>query len=316
MPASPVRALVLAAGLGTRLRPLTETCPKPMLPVAGQPLVAHTLAQLARLGCDRVVLNLHYLPEVVRTGLGARFAGMALEYSFEPEILGTLGALAPARELLRGAETVLIVNGDSLCRWPFERLLARHHERGALATLLMSARAPHGEHGGGEGLDAQGRVVRLRGVSSPGGRATRRRIFAGVHAWKPELLERVPDHPADTVADLYHPMLCAGERIEAVETSATWFDLGTPARYLEGALAWVGAARRSWIDPEAQVAPSAEIVHSVIERGVVIDREAKVERSVVLPGARIASKALVRDAVIGFDVQVPAGARVAGPGPY
>nr|HRC87119.1 nucleotidyltransferase family protein [Thermoanaerobaculia bacterium] len=161
MAAPPLRALVLAAGLGTRLRPLTASCPKPLLPVAGTPLLAHTLARLAEVGCEAVAINLHHLGEAIRGHFGDRFCGMELRYSPEPEILGTLGALGPLREFLGAAPSFLVINGDSLCDWPLAELLEAHGRAGTLATLLVSSRAEPSSFGGGIGLGEGGRVVRF-----------------------------------------------------------------------------------------------------------------------------------------------------------
>src|SRR4051812_11891584 len=103
-----LRALVLAAGLGTRLRPLTDLVPKPLLPVTGVPLLGYTLAQLAVLGCEEVAINLHYLGEKIRQRFGPSFAGMRITYSEEPVLLGTLGAFGPLREFFAPADQVLL----------------------------------------------------------------------------------------------------------------------------------------------------------------------------------------------------------------
>ena len=100
MPPGRLRALVLAAGRGKRLRPLTDSTPKPLLPVAGVPILGHTLAQLAAVGCEGVAINLHHLGEAIRRRFGGDFAGMPLTYSEEPQLLGTLGALHPLRDFL------------------------------------------------------------------------------------------------------------------------------------------------------------------------------------------------------------------------
>jgi len=103
-----IRALVLAAGLGTRLRPLTEQRPKPLLPVCGVPILGHTLRQLADFGCEAAAVNLHYLGEPIRERFGDAHAGMSLTWSEEPEILGTLGALHPLKEFFAPADLVLV----------------------------------------------------------------------------------------------------------------------------------------------------------------------------------------------------------------
>ncbi|NJL29677.1 MAG: nucleotidyltransferase family protein, partial [Thermoanaerobaculia bacterium] len=131
---------MLAAGYGSRLRPLTSFVPKPLLPIGGQPVVGHTLRRLARAGCEAAALNLHHLAETIPRALGESYWGLPLVYSHELEILGTLGALWPLRDFLRRADVILLANGDSLCRWPLRRLVRHHLESAADATLLLHAR--------------------------------------------------------------------------------------------------------------------------------------------------------------------------------
>src|SRR5436190_18997206 len=121
-----LRALVLAAGLGTGLRPLTDLVPKPLLPVTGVPILGYTLAQLAALGCEEVAINLHYLGDQIRQRFGDSFAGMRITWSEEPVLLGTLGAFRPLREFFAAADQVLLINGDSLSEWPLRKLVRRH----------------------------------------------------------------------------------------------------------------------------------------------------------------------------------------------
>ena len=317
-----LRALVLTAGLGTRLHPLTLFLPKPLLPVRGEPVVGHTLRQLRAAGCEAAALNLHHLPEALPRELGRRYHGLPLVYSHEnEEIQGTLGALHPLREFLAGAEDVLLVNGDSLSRWPFSRLLRHHRRSGAEATLLLHRRPPEEALGGGVGLDADGRVRALRDVEA--GPVARRHVFAGAHVLSRRLLERVWSEessagPGDIVGDLYIPLLAEGARLEAVVTRQPWHDLGTPRRYLEAHLDWHsgrGFWRRplaSWISPLAEVDPAAVVTRSAVERGAVVGREARLENSIVLEGARIAEGCRVERSILGPGARLPASTKVEG----
>lgn len=305
-----LRALVLAAGLGTRLRPLTERVPKPLLPVLGEPILAHTLRELAAAGCEAVAINLHHRGEEIRRTLGEHRAGLPITWSEEPRILGTLGALAPLRSFLGAADLVLLVNGDSLCRWPFEQLVARHLAKRAAVTLLLATRPDTAELGGGVGVDRQGRVVSLRTGGIAVGPATRRAVFAGAHVLSPHLLAAVPsgpaDGPTDIVRDLYEPMLGRGEILHSLSTSRRWHDLGTPERYRLGVLDWAGG---QWISPAAEVAPGARVAASVVEAGAVVETGAVVRESVILPGARIGRDAAVERCVVGFGASVAPHAR-------
>ena len=321
MSAGRLRALVLSAGLGTRLRPLTDAIPKPLLPVAGQPILGHTLAQLAAAGCEAVAINLHHQGEEIRRRFGDEFAGVPLTYSVEPELLGTLGALHPLRDFFASADEILLVNGDSLCHWPFRRLLREHRrqrEKGAAATLLLALRPDVAEFGGGVGVDRERRVLSFRPGDAAGenGGIVRRLVFAGAHALDPALLARVGPGPADIVRDLYIPMLAEGGRIASLATARRWHDLGTPRRFLEASLDWAQAGwprrlwRRSWVSPEATLAPGARVRGSAVEGAAQVERRARIERSVLLPGARVGEGSFLREVILGAGAAVPAGSWV------
>lgn len=305
-----VRGVILAAGFGLRLRPLTNEMPKPLLPIAGRPILARTLDRLARAGCQAVAINLHHLGEKIRAAMGDAYRGMPIEYFDEPEILGTLGALPPMRNFLRPAGLVILVNGDSLCRWPVESLIERHRATGARATLLLATRPDPAELGGGVGVDRGGRIVQMRDAPAAGVVA-RRRVFSGMHVFAPELLAEVSEGPADIVESLYLPLLARGERIESFATRALWHDLGTRQRYLDGALAWVaGRPGGGWISPAAEISPKASIDRSIIEAGCRIETGATIERSVLLSGTAIGAGSVLRSALLGPGVSVPPGSLV------
>ncbi|HEY0513172.1 MAG TPA: NDP-sugar synthase [Thermoanaerobaculia bacterium] len=313
-----IRALVLAAGLGTRLRPLTSLTPKPLLPVRGMPILGHTLAQLAAAGCEAAAVNLHYLGDPIRQRFGDSHAGMPLIWSEEPEVLGTLGALHPLKDFFAPADLVLLVNGDSLCVWPLRKLIRRHLASGARSTLLLTSRPDPARFGGGVGIDRAGRILSFRAgdperANPERGDVARRHVFAGAHAFSPELLERVGPGKSDIVRDLYVPMLAEGEALGSVVDAGLWHDMGTPQRFLEGSLDWIQGHgperlwRRSWISPEASLEAGATVRRSSIEPGARVGEGARVERSVLLPGARIGKGSVVRETIVGFGAAIPPG---------
>jgi mannose-1-phosphate guanylyltransferase len=311
-----IRALVLAAGLGTRLRPLTTLTPKPLLPVRGVPVLGHTLSQLAAAGCEAAAVNLHYLGDKIRDCFGDSFAGMPLTWSAEPEVLGTLGALHPLLDFLAPADLVLLVNGDSLCRWPFRPLIRRHLAGGALATLVLTSRPDPARFGGGVGIDRAGRVLSFRAGDSgdlKAGEVVRRYVFAGAHVFSPEILAGLAPGKADIVGDFYQPRLAAGAAVGSLVDAGPWHDMGTPQRFLDGALDWAKADwperlwRRSWISPEASLAAGAKVRHSSIEAGAKVGEGARIEGSVLLPGARIGKGCVVRETIVGFGASIPPG---------
>lgn len=307
------RALVLAAGRGERLRPLTDTLPKPLLPVAGRPLVHATLERLAAAGVEAAALNLHHLGSEIRAALGQRYRRLRLVYSEEPVLLGTGGALPPLAEFLSAGREALLVNGDSLCRWPLGRLLAAHRRGGAAVTLLVHRTVDPHPFGGGVAVEA-GCVVAFR----PGPLAARvarsRRVFAGAAVLDPDLIARLPEGPSDIVDALYEPLLEEGRRIRAVETARPWFDLGTPARYLEAALARglerfpARGVRRL---PGAEVGPGARLSRVVIERGARVGAGARLRDALVLPGAWVGERAELIGSILGPGALLAPGERLA-----
>ncbi len=313
-----VRALVLAAGEGTRLRPLTHQKPKPLLPVAGEPILAHTLSYLADAGCEAAAINLHHLGGQIRDHLGDHLGELPLVYSEESELQGTLGAVVPLRYVFEAADLMVVANGDSLCRWPVKQLIRAHQKHEAAATLLVSEKADPQRYGGGIGLDEQDRVVSFRKGTTYGD-SRRRCVFAGLHIFSPRLVEDVAAGPSDFVRDLYEPLIRDGQEIRAISTSRDWHDLGTPRRYLEGVLDWTRGrrarrllGRRSQVSPRAQVDESAKIQGCSVEDGVEIGAGAVVENSLLLPGSRVPEGCEVRDAILGFDVELPPDTFVQG----
>lgn len=313
-----LRALVLAAGRGERLRPLTGFVPKSLLPVAGRPLIAYALDRLAVQGCEGAAINLHHLGDEIERRLGKSHRGMPLVYSREPELLGTSGALRPLREYLGDADLVLLLNGDSLCRWPLRVMIRRHLAVGADATLLLSRRADPLAFGGGVEIDDESRIVELRPQgpfrsAGTGAKTKRRYVFAGAHVLSPSLLARLArgEGYGDIVDELYRPLLAGGARIQGVLTAADWFDVGTPRRYLESSFAWARgryprrAWRRRYIARGAVVGPRARIRRSVVESGCRIERAASVQDSVVLTDALVGRESRLVECIVAPGVRLP-----------
>ncbi|MYA08184.1 MAG: NDP-sugar synthase [Holophagales bacterium] len=309
-----VRALVLCAGRGERLRPLTGAVPKPLLPVAGRAVAMRTIDLLHRAGCE-IAVNLCHLGDAVRRGLESEAVGRGLELRFEvePDLLGTLGAVVNLRDFLADADEVVLVNGDSLCRWPIRQALDRHRRSGADVTLQVGW---DDRVGGGVEVDPRGLVVGLRDLQVGTVRG-RKRTFQGLHVLSRRVVEQISTRPSsnDIVEGLYQPLLRAGARIAGFRSRRPWHDLGTPRRYLEGALDWGRTAggrrrRRRFIAPGVSVAPGAVVEHSVLEPGSHVGEGAVVERSLVMPGARIGPGARIRETILAPGVGVSEFVRI------
>ncbi len=313
-----IKALVLSAGLGQRLRPMTTRLPKPLLPAAGQSVAAHTLNQLALIGCDAVAMNLHHRGDQIRAAFKDQWGGLSMHYSEEPELLGTLGALRPLREFFSDCDLALVINGDSLCRWPLKQMIRRHTKTGAAATILLSATAEPEHYGGGVGLNESLRVTQFRRSGPIRGIVKERAVFAGAHVLSRSLLDCIPDGsgPADIVGDLYQPLLESGTDFQAVKTRRAWHDLGTPDRYLDGVCDWArGRApvrwlRSNWVASGARVGARVRLRRTALEAGAQVESHSRLDQVVVLPGGRVGPHCKLHRVIVAPNATLPEGSDV------
>jgi NDP-sugar pyrophosphorylase family protein len=233
-----MKAVILAAGAGTRLRPLTDTCPKPMLPIAGRPLLAHTLDWLCANGVSEAALNLHHLPDVVREGLGEGGAwGMSLRYSYEPTLLGTSGAVRAIAERYPGwfDQTFLLLYGDMLLDIALADLLAFHRASAAELTLALKHSATPQTQGMVE-VDSAGRVLRF--VEKPhvwdGGDLAN----AGVYICEPSIVAAIPPGVSDFGHDIIPALVARGARVYGRKVTGYLLDIGTPQAYAQAQSDW------------------------------------------------------------------------------
>jgi mannose-1-phosphate guanylyltransferase len=310
--------MVLCAGLGTRLRPLTERVPKPAVPVCGVPLVRWNLALLAGAGARRAVVNVHHLPEAMAAAAeeAARAVGLPVAISREPVIAGTGGALREARALLAGADAIVLVNGDILFDVGLGGALAAHRASGALATMVLLPMPPGAPYATVD-LDARGAVRRIAGRFGPGGDALRPWHFSGVHVLSPEILDRVPAEPFECDVNRHvYPALLETGQVRGLVTSGYWNDLGTPARYLAANLDVLGGGV-----PLARfrgVAPARAGAGTIVEAGASVGADAvlgarcrvpagaSVRRAVLWDGTALAPGERVEDAIAAGELRVPA----------
>ncbi|MBA5873341.1 MAG: NTP transferase domain-containing protein [Nitrospira sp. CR1.2] len=243
-----MKAMILAAGLGTRLRPLTDTTPKPLLPVAGTPMIVWNLLLLKRHGIRDVVINLHHLGDMIQHALGDGAAfGMRLIYSYEPVIMGTGGGIKQAAPHFAG-EPVLVLNGDTLFELDLGALMAFHRAQQAAATLVVR-QDPEAVRWGLVEVTDRAEVVRItgRGLSEP--TVTAARMFAGIHILHPRLLRYLPVDKECSIIDAYVKGIQDGERIVGFEFDGFWSDVGTPERYAQveqdAAAGWLSLAART-----------------------------------------------------------------------
>jgi NDP-sugar pyrophosphorylase family protein len=283
------QAFVLGAGLGTRLRPLTEHCPKPLIPVANRPLLAYAFDHLLGVGVERFVVNTHWRADVFsRAFPEPQYRGAPIVFREEtPEVLETAGGIKNVEDLLRG-EPFWVYNGDILSTLPLAPALAAHRAAENEVTLVLRS-------GGGplQVAFANGRVLDL---GSRLGRAGEF-LFTGIYLVEPRFLARIPAATKISVVPIFCEMIRAGAKIGGVIIDeGEWFDLGTREQYL--------AVHRHfgngpWIDPAAQVAADARITGaSAIGAGASIGAGARVHDSLVWPGGEVAASADLEHCIV------------------
>ena len=318
--------MVLAAGRGERMQPLTFAVPKPALPVLGPSLLRCALEPLARAGVARAVVNLHHRPEVLRDVVESeRPPGLAVELVHEPEILGTAGGIRNAARWLRGDGPILVRNADVLADVSVARLLDAHRRSGAAVTLVLGA-----ERAGYSvvEVDEVGLVLSLAGRPAVAPhRVAGRHLFTGFQVIDPEVIDLIPpDRPSDTVRDVYRDLAARG-RVGSVVDVGPWLELGTPEAYRQGCLGLLDLddATRARLVPDADAVrtvegalvaagPGADFHAGVELRGRValgagcaVAEGSLVEESVLLPGARVGPGCTVRGSVVGGGATVPPG---------
>ena len=303
--------MVLAAGLGTRMRPLTLLRAKPVLPVMNRPLLHWTLDLLKRSGVGEVMINLHYLPDTVVEAIGdGRALGLKVTYSREPKILGTAGGPRKVRDFF-GDEPFFLVNGDMVFDFDLRALRERHLCAGARATLALRPN-PDPRRYPPIRTARNGRVTSLPGLARKArGTAS---LFSGVHVIDPAILDRLPPGPSDTVRDLYAPLVGEGETILGVRMRGPWFDIGSPALYLASqrallAAGFGGARKGVLVHPDARIALGARVSRSVIGPGSVIGAGARVTGSILWDGVTVGEGARVAGSILATGTRVAPGDR-------
>lgn len=303
-----MKAMILAAGLGTRLRPLSLEIPKPVIPVLGLPLCAHAMTFLHEHGAESFLLNLHHGPETVREKVTAwAKSRFPVEFTHEREILGTGGGIRNAGKYLRGG-TFVTANSDAVARFPFGDALARHRTSGALATLVLFP--DRRKRYTPVRVRADGRIAGFGGAAPAG---TFEGFYTGYLIAEPELIERIPrGRPSCIVRDTLVPLVAAGAPICAFMTEGTFLDFGTPEDYLRGTLALLaahegGKGPHSFAHPRASIGEGATVgPDAVVEEGATVGAGATVRRAILWPGAVVSPGALVENGILTPDRFVPA----------
>lgn len=281
-----MKAMILAAGYGTRLRPITYLLPKPVIPVCNKPLIAYAVENLLHAGVDEIIVNLHYLPDAIESFLADTYEDVTFHFSLEHEILGTGGGVRRVRHLLEDDDEFLLVNGDTFQSPNLEALVRTRRERDAVAALSLR-HAPANDKFTAVWL-ADGRINGFgKGHGEP-------LMFGGAHAISTRVFDAMPDRDEFSIVDeVYAPILERDTVAGVVDDQARWFDIGTPQRYLAASRALCGESvvgARSVVDgvlhgsvvwDDCRVAAGVELTNCIVAHGVSIDRPMRLENTMV-----------------------------------
>lgn len=299
-------AVILVGGLGTRLRPLTLTTPKQMLPVGGRPMLEHVVSHLAAHGVDEAVLSLGFRPDAFTAAYpDGTCAGVRLRYAVEDHPLDTAGAVAFAASSAGIEETFIVVNGDVLTGLDIGALVRFHRARRATATIALTP-VEDPSRFGVVPTEEDGRVVAFIEKPAPGSAPTNL-INAGTYVLEAEVLERIPAGRKVSIERETFPALVAEGGLYAMASGADWLDAGTPETYLAANLERGASDRRP---PGAHATASVE--GSVVAQEAVLGAGAVVRGSVVLGAAEIGAGAVVKGSIVGPGATVGDHATVKG----
>lgn len=308
-----MRALVLVGGEGTRLRPLTLTTPKQMLPVAGTPMIERVVGHVHSCGIDSVVLSMGYRPDAFRSAYAdGTIAGVPVEYVVEDSPLDTAGAIRFAATEAGIDDRFVVVNGDVITEIDVAALVAFHVERGASATIALTPVEDPSRFGVVPTDDA-GRVQAFI-EKPPKDEAPTNLINAGIYVLEPSVIESIPSGRRVSIERETFPALVDAGSLYAMASDASWIDIGTPAAYIDANLDLSGAAAGcAVIGKGARIDDGATVVDAVVLEDAVIARGATVRRSVIGRRAVVGEDAIVDElSVIGDGAVVAPGAELRG----
>ena len=313
-----MKAMILAAGFGTRLAELGLDLPKPLFPVLNVPLIRWAVAFLKGHGIEEIIVNLHHRGEMIRDELGDGAAlGVHIEYSMEEgEILGTGGGIKRALPFFGGpgGETFVVMNGKIVSDIDLHAAIAHHRQTGAAATMVLKP-DPEAAKWGAIGIDGEGRIRRFLGAPDPSPAGVTEHMFTGVHLLEPRFVAALPDGPCCIVRAGYKPRFAAGDTpLSGYLHRGYFWDHSTPARWWQGNMNLLDPGREIphappleslahvpdgvTVTPPVHIAPDA-----ILEPGARVGPNLVVgPRATLRPGARAAHAVVCRDSVLSTAV--------------
>jgi NDP-sugar pyrophosphorylase family protein len=315
---SDVKALVLAGGFGTRLRPLSCTRPKLLFPVGDQPQIDWTLKNLNQAGVETVIMAVNYMAEALVRYLGPTKYDLGIIYSREQRPLGTGGPIRKARDLLNG-EPFIVLNGDIISDVDYKRLIEYHKQKGGLATVVLVHVEDPTRYGAVE-LDWEGKIVKFVEKPEPG-KAPSNLINAGIYILDPKVFDYIPEGRKVSIEREVFPVLAEEKKLFGFESQGFWVDVGIPDDYLKANRSVLSRYNEIKKADTAKVDPSAKLIapcylgpgveigadcligpFTTLSENVFIGKGCRIENSVVFSGSSIGDYSNVKSAIIGENV--------------
>jgi NDP-sugar pyrophosphorylase family protein len=312
-----VKAVIIAGGFGTRLRPLSCTRPKQLFPIGGRPLLDWTLERLAKCGVDMVVFAVNYLFDAFVNRYGESAYGMKLRYSKEAKPLGTGGCVKNAEKIIGREEPFLLLNGDILSNIDYSKLIAQHMRNDATATITLLKVEDPSRYGAVEIVD-KNRIARF--IEKPErGKAPSNLINAGIYVLNPEIFGFIQGEARVSIEREVFPVLARDSKLFGFEFKGLWIDIGEPSDYLKGNRLLMDAElKNGFMADSAKLEGEVEIINPVVTcehtsiggkskigpdvalgDNVTIGRGVRIENSIIFPSAIISDFSSLKGAIIG-----------------
>jgi mannose-1-phosphate guanylyltransferase len=306
-----VKALILVGGFGTRLRPLTLTIPKPLVPFMNKPMIVHQIEALQKAGVDEIILAINYQPNVMKKEM-EKFASdyhVKITYSLEAEPLGTAGPLALARDSLTadGNELFFVLNSDISCVYPLEALLKFHKAHGKEGTIMVTKVLEPSKYGvvvsNKEGVIQQFVEKPQTFVGN--------RINAGIYIFHKDVLQRIKPEPT-SIERVIFPQIAKEGKLYSMDLEGFWMDIGQPPDYLSGTSLYLQHQKQAGLLKEAVLVSNSSKIGKdcvigpdvVIGDDVIIGDGVRIKKSVIFSGTKIGSNSFISGSIIGWNCSI------------
>nr|AGE94906.1 mannose-1-phosphate guanylyltransferase [Encephalitozoon cuniculi] len=302
-----VKAVILVGGYGTRLRPLTYTVPKPLVPFANKPILRHQIEALVKVGIKEIILALNYYSEFIIREVRdySNELGISIVYSKEQEPLGTAGPLALAKKYLEG-HTFFVLNSDITCRFPLAEMLSFHYSHGREGTILSTNVNDPSRYGI---IITEESTSLVRSFLEKPKDAVSNRVNAGIYILNPSVLDRIELRECSIEREIF-PRMAEEHQLQVFDLKGFWMDIGQPADYIKGQGMYLRHCQEAGIDSQLDAKMFSIEDNVVIGRNVRIGRNVTISNSAIFDNVEIGDNVVIRDSIVGWNTKIEDNATV------